>query len=102
MMLPLLMATQRIAWYREVSVLGQHDVKLALRHRHHAASGAMYEGYRRAPVTLARNAPVAQAPHGRAFAPALMLGARDDGGFRLVDRHAVEEVAVHEDRKSVV
>src|SRR3546814_20339902 len=26
----------------------------------------------------------------------LMLGARDDGGFRLVDRHAVEEVAVHE------
>src|SRR3546814_11467352 len=56
----------------------------------------MDEGDRRAPIALARNAPVAQAPHGRALAPALMFGARDDRGFGFVDRHAVEEVAVHE------
>src|SRR3546814_18148867 len=68
----------------------------ALRPRHHAARRTMNERDRRAPVTLARNAPVAQAPHGRALAPALMLGARDDGRFGFVDRHAVEEVAVHE------
>src|SRR3546814_8326528 len=40
--------------------------------------------------------PCAQAPHGRALAPALMFGARDDRGFGFVERHAVEEVAVHE------
>src|SRR3546814_7994091 len=60
----------------------------ALRHRHHAARRTMNERDRRAPVTLARNAPVAQAPHGRALAPALMLGARDDG--RRSDEHTSE------------
>src|SRR3546814_8932589 len=83
-------------WSSDVCSSDLHDGQLALRHRHHAASGAMDEGDRRAPVTLARNAPVAQAPHGRALAPALMFGARDDGRFGFVDRHAVEEVAVHE------
>src|SRR3546814_12773180 len=68
----------------------------ALRPRHHAARRTMNERDRRAPVTLARNAPVAQAPHGRALAPALMLGARDDGRFGFGDRHAVEEAAVQE------
>src|SRR3546814_18489439 len=56
----------------------------------------MDEGDLRAPRALSRNAPVAQAPHGRALAPALMFGARVDRGFGFVDRHAVEEVAVHE------
>src|SRR3546814_2847095 len=55
----------------------------------------MDEGDRRAPIALARDAPVAQAPHRRALAPAFMLGAGDDGRLGLVDVHAVQEMTVH-------
>ena len=49
----------------------------------------------RPPIALARNAPIAQAVLRLPFAPALMFGARDDGGLRLVNRHAVQEMRIH-------
>src|SRR3546814_9313386 len=66
-MLPCRMPVERIAGDREIGILGQHDRELALRHRHQPARRAMDEGDRRAPIALARDAPVAQAPHRRAL-----------------------------------
>ena len=95
-MLPRRVAVERIAGDVETDILGQHDRQLVLRNRHNAAVGAMDERDRRAPVALAGDAPVAQAPHGRAFAPALGFGAADDFGLGLFHAHAVEEARVHQ------
>ena len=51
----------------------------------------------RAPITLARNAPVAQAILRLALAPAFFLGLCDHIRFRLVDGHAVHPVRIHDD-----
>ena len=64
-------------------------------HRHHAAGGAVDERDRRAPVALARDAPVAQAPDGLALAPA--FGSRRGAitaRLGVGDAHAVEEVRI--------
>ena len=55
---------ERVAAAVGDAVLGQHDRQVLLRHRHRAARGAMDDRDRRAPVALARDAPVAQ-PVGR-------------------------------------
>ena len=102
------MALQRIAGGLEVDVLGQDDRELVLRHRNRAAFRAMDDRDRRAPVTLARDAPVAQPPDGRAFAPAVLLGAADHLGLgrfdvqpveeTRIDQHAVAALGLAEDR----
>src|SRR3546814_14684222 len=51
---------------------------------------------RRAPIALARHAPVAQAEHGGAGAPALALGAADDFGLGLFHGEAVQEIGIYE------
>ena len=53
--------------------LGQHHRQLLVRHRHHAAGLAVDQRDRAAPVALARDAPVAQAPLHAALARALRL-----------------------------
>ena len=67
------MPIKRIARRLEINVVRQGDRKLVLGHWHDPAAsvflGTMDEGDRRTPVTLARNAPIAQAPHGCALRP---------------------------------
>ena len=94
--LPGRMAQERVAGRLEIDVLGQDDRQLLLGHRHHAAAAAVDEGDRRAPVTLARNAPVAQAVLGFALAPAVMLGPCDDCCLGLGHRHAVHPFRIHD------
>ena len=69
---------QRIAAAVGHAVLGQHDRQVLLRHRHRAARLAMDDRDRRAPVALARDAPVAQAVRRALLAQALgrEVGAR--------------------------
>ncbi len=92
--LPGRVAQQRVAGGGEVDVLGQHDRELRLGHRHHAAGGAVNERDRRAPVALAADAPVAQAPYGLALAPAFGFGADDDRRLGLGHGHPVDEARV--------
>ena len=56
----------------------------------------MDEGDRRAPVPLARYAPVAQAPDGLAPAAALLFDPGDDFALGIFDRHPVEKVGIDE------
>ena len=94
--LPRRMAQQRVARSLEVDIFGQGDRQLFLRHRHHTTRIAMDKGDRRAPVPLARNAPVAQAPYRLAFAPALLLDPANDLALGGLDLHPVEEVGVYQ------
>src|SRR3546814_19414069 len=59
-----------------------------------AAAFAMDDRDRRAPVTLARDAPVAQPPHRRPLAPAFAFGAMDDLAHRFRGLEPVEKAAV--------
>src|SRR5690606_11029378 len=70
-------------------VVGQHDGQVLLGHRHGAAVGAVDDGDGGAPIPLARDAPVAQAPGGLLFAQALRGEIRGDGVDRLAVRQAV-------------
>ena len=94
--LPGWMAIERVAGDVERHVLGQDDRQLVLGYRHRAACVAVDDRDRRAPVTLAADAPVAQAEHGRALAPAFALGALDHDALGVLDVHAVEEGRVHD------
>ena len=78
-MLPRRMARQWIAGGLEIDIFRQDHRQLLLAHRHYAARLAMDERDGRAPVPLARNAPVAQPVLRLRGAPAFRLGARDDG-----------------------
>ncbi len=91
------MAIERIAGNIEADVLGQHHRQLVARHPDRPALIAMDDRDRRAPIALARNAPVAQAILGLALAPAGGFGALDDLGGCLVGRQAVEEVRIDRD-----
>jgi len=90
------MTLQRISGSFKIDILGQDHRQLAFRHRYRTAIIAMDDRDRRAPVALARNAPVAQPPGGLGLAPAFRLRAVDDILLRLLDRHAVEKGAVHD------
>ncbi len=98
-MLPGRMAVERVAGRVEVDVLGQHDRQLVARHRHRAAVRAMDDRDRRAPVALARDAPVAQAILDGAVAPARRFGAADDFGRGLLGRQPVEELGIDRDSR---
>ena len=56
----------------------------------------MDEGDRRAPVALARDAPVAQAVLRLAAAPAFVLCLGDDRRLRFRDVHPVEPFGIHD------
>ena len=88
------MAFKRVAWRFEINILRQGDGQLILGHGHDPARIAMNEGDRGAPIALARNTPVAQAPHGRPLAPAASLGAGDHIGLGIFDGFAVKEVRI--------
>ena len=81
----------------EADVLGQHHRQLVARHADRAAGIAMDDRDRRAPIALARHAPVAQAVLGLALAPAGGLGAADDLGLGLLGGHPVEEARIDRD-----
>ena len=94
--LPGRMMIERIARPVEADVVGQGHRQIFFRHRHHAAFGAMDDRDRAAPITLPRNAPVAQpiidlALRHRAIAVALLLQPPRDFLFRLRNRHAVQK-----------
>ena len=55
----------------------------------------MYDRDGRAPITLARNAPVAQTILRLANTPAFGLRLGDDIGFGLIDGHAIHPVRIH-------
>src|SRR4029078_2452397 len=74
-MFPGRVAVERVAGLVELDVVGKHDRELVVRDRDRAAFLAMDDWDRRAPITLARHAPVAQPPRDRALAPARGLGA---------------------------
>src|SRR5690242_20316734 len=67
------MAVERIARSVEGDVLRQRDRQIFFRHRHDAAFLAVDDRDRAAPITLARNAPVAQAVIDLALANASLL-----------------------------
>ena len=60
-MLPGRMMVERVARLVEADILRQHDRQVLVRHRHHAACGAVDHRDRAAPIALPRDAPVAQA-----------------------------------------
>ena len=63
---------RRLAFRRVVVDLGKQDRKLVFGHRDDSAGGAMHDGNRGAPITLARDQPVAKAiADGRTSEPAL-------------------------------
>ena len=68
-----LVLVQRIAAAIRHEIFGQHDRQVLLRHGHRAAVVAVDDRDRRAPVALARNAPVAQAPAHLLLAAALRV-----------------------------
>ena len=77
-------AQQRIAAAVGHQVLGQHHRQLLVRHRHLAAPLAVDQRNRTAPVALARDTPIAQAPLHALSAQAVALERRRD----RIDRHA--------------
>jgi hypothetical protein len=70
---------QRIAGAVGHAVFGQHHRQLVVGHRHRAAAVAVDDGDRAAPVALARDAPVAQAPLHLLFTDALGCQVGGDG-----------------------
>ena len=93
--LPGRMALQRIArLLRNRHPRAVRPAIAILRHRHHTAGIAMDERNRRAPVSLARNAPVAQAPDRLALRPSLPFGAGDHLCLGSVHIHAIEEIGI--------
>src|SRR5690606_16878047 len=81
---------QRVAAAVGDQVLGQHDRQVLFGDRNGAAVGAVDDGDGRAPVALARDTPVAQAPGGLFFAQAARRQVGGDG----VDGFAVGQAIV--------
>ncbi len=90
------MVQQWVAGPVEGHVVGQHDRQLVGRGRNHTASLAVDDWDRRAPVALARDAPVAKAIDGGALALAHLLDLRDRRGLGLFDGQAVQEAGVED------
>ena len=96
------MFVQRVARAIGHAVQRQHDGQIFFRHRHRAVFVAMDDGNRRAPVALAANAPVAQAPGGFFLAQAFgsqVCGHRIDAGL---EAQAVEFAGVDANRTALL
>ena len=87
---------QRVTGDVKADVFGQLHRQLVIWHGDRAACLTMDDRDWRTPITLARNAPVAQAILRLALAPAFFLGLCDHIRFRLVDGHAVHPVRIHD------
>src|SRR4051812_4999900 len=83
---PRRVAIERVARPVELDIVGKHDRQLIVRNRNRSALRAVEDRDRRAPIALARHAPVAQAVLNRALAPAGRLSAADDIGGGLLSR----------------
>ena len=105
--LPGRMMIERIARPVEADVVGQGHRQIFFRHRHHAAFGAMDDRDRTAPITLPRNAPIAQpvihlALRHRTVAGALFLQPSRDFLLRFRNRHAVQKPRIDHAAVAVV
>jgi len=95
--LPARMMIERIAGPVESRVIGQAHGQFLARHRHGAASRAMDDRDGAAPITLARNAPIAQTiAHIARTAPRRLQPSRDDR-LGLLDAFSVEEFGIGDD-----
>ena len=97
---PAIVAVERVAGKFEADVLGEYHRQLVARDPDRAACVAMDDRDRRAPITLARDAPVAQSILGLALAPASGLSALDDFGRRVGAGHSVEEARIDRDARA--
>jgi hypothetical protein len=93
------MMVERVARSVEADVLRQCNRQILVRHRHHVALRAVDHRDRTTPITLARNAPVAQAEihlplTDGCIATRLTLKALRYIFFGLLDRHAIEEARI--------
>ena len=91
---PGIMAIQRVARPVKAHVIGQSHRQIRLRHRHRTAVRAMDNRDRRAPVSLPRDAPVAQPEVDATLALSSRLQPPGDLVLGIVDRHAVDETRV--------
>src|SRR4051812_44450284 len=91
------MAIEWVARRLEIDVVREHDGELVARYRNHSASRAMDDRDRRAPIALARHAPVAQPVLDLPLAPAGLLAAADHLGRGLFGRQPVEELRIDGD-----
>ena len=92
-----MIAQRRLARWLELCVVGKHDRELIVPHRLRPARIAINDRYRRAPVALTADEPVAHAIAHRAAAVALLLDVVGDGLVTLRVRHTVELRGVHLD-----
>jgi hypothetical protein len=81
---------QRVARAVGHQVLRQHHGQVFLGHGLRAAVGAVDDRNRRAPIALARDAPVAQAPGGLLLAQALFAQRMGDGIDGIAVRQALK------------
>ncbi len=94
--LPRRVPVERVARYIEGHVLWQRHRQMLLGHRHHTTDFAVDERDGRAPIALARNAPIAQTPHGLAFTEAACLHAFNHRSLGAGNTHTIEEAGVHQ------
>src|SRR5262249_22795817 len=99
--LPSRMAVERISRFVEGDILGKLNRQILVRHRHHAAFLAVDDRNGAAPVTLARNAPVAQAKLNlaladRTIAARFALKTLRDFFLGFWDAQSVEEARIRE------
>src|SRR5262249_54048123 len=90
-MFPSGMVIERIARPVEGDVAGEFDREVLLGHRHNAASRAMNQGDRTAPITLPRHAPVTQPVDRCSLAAAQRFEPLTGGSFCVRNREPVEE-----------
>ena len=88
------MGVQRVAGPIGHAVQRQYHRQVLFGYRHGAVLSAVDDGNRRAPVTLAAYAPVAQAPGGFFLAQAVFFQRVGHGVDRLLVTHAAEAVGV--------
>ena len=93
------MPVERIARLVEAHIVGKLHRQILLRHRHDAASRAMDHRDRTAPITLPRDAPVAQTilrlPLGDRPALHCLFGESvGDGGLGVLDAESVEKAGI--------
>ena len=93
------MTIERISRLVEGDIVRQRHRQIFLRHRNHAAFGAVDDRDRAAPIALTRNAPVAQAVIDlalcdRTIAAGFLFKPVRDFFLRFVDGHAIEEARI--------
>ena len=86
---------RRFAFAGEFWIRRQQDWQVFVRNGLQAVLGAINDGNRSAPITLARDAPVAKAKDNFAFAETFFLRVGGHFGDRVFRREAVEFIGIH-------